>query len=243
MSFANVIYGTEGMQYENSSNKRLLFGTCMVYPDGREFVYTRIGGSDIATGCLCQESVVVSGHTKDLVCAINAIGATTFNLTLQTNGVTAQDYAEGSLFISLEAGQGYFYKIKSHPTAGSTAPLALTLEEGSALRVATTASSEAGLRKHFCDNVLISPTTVTGAIVGVTCRALTATYCGWLQTKGSACCLTQGTVVLGMRVRGSGTTQGAVEPSPGGGGDDVVVGTVQSVATDTEYSLVKLNIG
>jgi len=219
----------------------------MSLPDGREFRYAR-AGVDLAPGKLAQESAVISGHTKDLaVVAAVAVGETAINITLATTGVTANQYAGGFLFVNDVDGEGQLCKIKSHPAQASTSGnVVITVEDEDALRVALTTSSQVGLRFNPYDGVVVAPTTHTGVVVGASICAVTTTYYCWLQTKGPAAMLTNGTVVLGLAVDRSGTTAGAVDVYPLNSGDtagqEQVIGTVMSVASSTEYSLVNLNI-
>jgi len=255
MSLSNIIFGTEGMQYEHTSDKRLPFGARMVFPDGREFVYGQAGGTALTTATLVQQAVVTTGHTKDLVVAASAaIGATSVTVTNSTTAITANMYAEGHLFVNDAGGEGYMYIIKSHPAESTgSGTCVFTLEEGSALRVAVTiTTSEVGLRKHLCDEVVVAPTTFTGALVGVAVRAMTENYYGWFLTKGAAPILTNGTVIVGRAVSRSATTAGAVDtypvtlsegtPNTYTTNDHLKIGTVMSVGGTTEYSLVNFNI-
>ncbi len=249
MSFSNVVYGSEGMQFGVSANKSSPLGNIMILPDGSEYVYARAGGVALDVGKLMQQAVVVTGHTKDLsVAADAAIGATKVTLTNSTTAITANMYAEGYMYVNDATGEGYRYKIKSHPAESTgSGTVVITLEEGSALRVALTASvSEVGLRKHKADAVLVAPTSFTGVIVGATVRAVPLDYYCWLQKKGTAVLLTNGTVIKGMLVTRSATTPGAIDVYPlnssDNDGQQPPIGTVESVAASTEYSLVNLNI-
>lgn len=248
MSFPGVVWGSEGDQFEHTSDKKRPFGTVLKLVDGREFVYAQAGGTALNTGKLMQQAVVTSGHTKDLNPASTAaIGATAVTITNSTTAITANMYAEGYLFTNDAAGEGYLYKIKSHPAESTgSGSCEITLEEGSALRVALTTSSEVGLRKHPCDEVVVAPTTFTGIVVGMAVREVTANYYCWLQTKGPACVLTYGTVIVGKAVTRSATTAGAVDVYPlnsvDASGQQPMLGNVLSVASSAEYSLVDLNV-
>ena len=234
-------------EFHHSATKTLPLGTVMKSPDGREFVYARAGAVDLAAGRLVQQAVVVSGHGTDIVvAAAAAIGATSVTITNNTTAIAANDYAEGYLPINDEAGEGYEYKVKSHPAADATASCVLTLEDEDGLRVALTTASQVGLRKHECDGVLVAPTTPTGIVVGVTVRAVTAAYYCWLLKKGPKAVLTNGTLIRGLGVCRSGTTAGAVDVYPlnsvDASGQEVMIGEVMTVGASTEYSLVNFNI-
>jgi len=216
--------------------------------DGREFVFARAGATGLDNAKLMQESVVETGHGVDLlVAAIAAIGATTVTLTNATTPITANMYAQGTLHVNDGTGEGQICKIKSHPAeATGTGSVVITLEDEDALRVALAVGSEVGLNRHPCDDVVVAPTTFTGVVVGATVCAVTAAYYCWLQTKGDASLLTNGTVVLGKAVSRSATTAGAIDVRPlnssDNDGQEQTIGTVRRVGATTEYSLIRLNI-
>ena len=238
------IPGSEGLQFEITSDVRQPFGTIMEMPDGQEFVYARAGALDLAIARVMQESVVVSGHETALaVYQTTAIGATEVKLTNATTAMTKDMYAGGTIFIK----DGQCLKIKSHPAeATGSGTVVMTLEEGSALKVALTTASRVGLRKHKCDGVLIAPISFTGVVAGVTVCAVTALYCCWLLTKGRGSVLTNGTLVLGRAVNRSETTPGAVDVYPlnsvDTSGQQPMLGFVETVGATAEYSLVNFNI-
>ncbi len=248
MGFDLKIQGNWGQQFQTSSTKKLPFGTVMELPDGREFVYARAGAVALDVGKVMQQAVVISGHTKDLVPAATVIGANTVTLTNSTTAITADMYAEGTLFVNAGAGLGYSYHIKSHPAeATGSATCLFTLEEDDALQVAlVAATSKCGLRKHTCDGVLVAPTTFTGVVVGVTVCAVTENYYCWLLKKGATAALTNGTVIVGKAVNRSETTAGAVDVYPlnssATSGQQPMIGFVESVGATAEYSLVDFNI-
>jgi len=243
MSFANVIWGSEGMQFEHTDGKKRPFGIVMKLPDGREFVYAQAGSVALNVGRLMQQAVKVSGHEVDMVTAAAAIGATKVTVTPISNSVTINQYAEGYLIINDEAGGGYSYKIKSHPAITHANTGIVTLEEGSAIRVALTAATQSGFRKHPADEVLEAPLAETGVLVGVTVREVDANdYC-WLQTKGTCAVLTNGTVVVGEPVTRGQSAAGSVDPYDENGTVNLLpIGEVETKGASGEFSLISLNI-
>lgn len=249
MSFPNAIWGTDGDQFAVSSDKRGMFGSVMKFVDGREFVYSRAGLVALAAGKLMQQAVVISGHDVDLpVYATTAAGATTVSIQNDGNSVFSTDqYAEGYMFVNDadgSTGEAYTYKIKSNTGVGASAVAVITLEEGSALRVGLTTSSECGFRKHPCDGLLIMAyASITGAVVGVTTRVVDASdYC-WVQKKGPCAVLCTSSVLVGTEVTRSAAVDGAVDVyNQNGTADLTSVGVCLTAAGDTEYCLVELNI-
>lgn len=245
-SFDNTIWGSEGMQYLNEENKNHPFGTMLKFIDGQEFIYAQAGGLALAAGTLQQQAVVVSGHEADLaVPTARSVGDTTVTLTNSTTAITANQYAEGYLFVNdagAGTGEGYKYKIKSNLAESTGSGVAtFVFEEGSALRIAWTTATQCGLRKYPTDETLIAPTAETGVLVGVAVRVVTANFYCWLQKKGPCVVLTNGTLVKGSQVSRSTTTPGAVD-TLNGDGTVPNIGECMSIGGSTEYSLISLDI-
>jgi len=252
MSFPGRIEGRNGDQFRNSVGaEKLLLGTIMEFPDGREFVFARAGATQLEVARLMQQAVVVSGHEVDLAVAVAAaIGDVTVTLTNSTTAITLDEYAQGYLIVNdagADAGDGQYFKIKSHPAESTgSGSIVITLEDEDGLRVALTTNAQCGLRRHPCDDVLVAPTTFTGALVGVTQNVVTAANFCWLQTKRTTSLLTNGTVIVGLHVTRSATTPGACDVYPlnsvDGSGQQPMVGDVESVGATTEFSLVNLKL-
>ncbi len=243
MSFSAEIMGNEGYQFEHTTTKKRALGTVMKFEDGRQFVYARAGAVALAVGRLMQQAVKVSGHEVDMVTAAAAVGATTVTVTPITNNVTANQYAEGFLHINDEAGEGYTYKVKSHPAITATSTGVITLQEDTSVQVALTSATQSGLRKHPCDGVIVAPIAETGVLVGAAVRVVDIdAYC-WLQKKGPCAMLTNGVVVVGEGITRSVTTAGAIDPYNEDGSENLLpIGDVLTVGATTEFSLVDLNI-
>lgn len=250
MGFSNIVYGSYGDQWMTSDDPigGNPLGTPMVLPDGREFIHAQCGGTTpLAAGKLAQESVVAAASIIDLVVAADvAIGGTTITWTNTSDAQTVNQYAEGWILCNDATGEGYMYKIESNLVeATGTGVGSATLAPGETVQVAlVSGTSEIGLRTNSHDAVVVAPSAAeTGAVVGVSmCVVAINDYC-WLQKRGDCPVLTSGTLVVGEMVTRSDTTGGAVEPyNQDGTGDFTVVGEVVSVAGDTEYSIIKLNI-
>ena len=248
MAFPTTVYGSLKDAKVEHSTQRSPLGTRMVLPDGRVYRYAKNAALAQSLGRLCQEAVVVSGHGSDLaVASAAAIGATAVTLTNATTAITANEYAEGYLFVNDVDGEGQLCSIKSHPAESTgNGSIVMTLEPDDALTIALTTNSQCGLRYNAFKNVVVNPTTPTGIPVGVTPIAVTADYYFWLQTWGPAAVLTNGTLIRGLAVSPGATTPGSVDVYPlnsvDGSGQTPVVGWVMTVAATTEFSLVYLTI-
>ena len=93
--------------------------------DGRYFRFVTAGAVALVPGKLQQAPAEVTGD-QNLTAVAAAIGDLTI-ATTSTVTVTANQYAGGWAVISVTPGQGYQYKIASHPAA-TAGTLSLTLE-------------------------------------------------------------------------------------------------------------------
>lgn len=209
-------------------------GSKAVTGDGREFRFVLAGAVSLVPGKLQQSSVENTGW-ENLAVAAAAIGATTITTTT-TLTVTANAWAGGSLMVTTSTGVGYQYRIKSNPAATSAA-VTITLDDP--LVVALTTGSRIDVIASVFNGVIVNPTTATGAIVGAATFIVTNAQYGWIQTKGTANVLADGTVVVGEEVGASAAIAGAVKATAGVVSD---VGYAITGIADTEYGSVFLNI-
>ena len=227
--------------FEESSTQKQRIGCTMRLADGREFVYCQAGGANIAVGKLCQGAVHdVANHGN---IALTNANANVFSVTVTLGDLlaTANMYAEGFLNICDGTGEGYLYKIKSHPAAAANAALVLTLYDKVRL---TTSSAHATLVKHPASGVIIHPSPATQALVGVTIIPVTANYYAWLQKKGPACVLVDGTIVAGGQVF-VGSVDGSVAASSGNAITDIklqTIGRVITVDANTMHGVIDLQL-
>lgn len=227
--------------YEDSSTIKQDLGTKRCLADGREFVYVQAGGTALVVGNVIQQAVAVSGHHELVVPTAVAVGQNTVGVTLTTTASTLNQYADGYMHINESAVLGPMYKIRSHAAQTSTTGL-LTCVLYDKVRVAITTSNEITLLINPYKGVIQAPVdTLTGAIVGVAHYIITASYYGWIQTKGIASVLTIGTAIIGNKVVSpTGTAAGACGPA----GDDIAItiGSVVEAGVTTEQSFAILDI-
>lgn len=246
--FANVIAGYEGQQREETATARHALGTKMVFNDGREFRYVKAGGSALAPGKLYQRVVVHANYDELVVPTARAVGSRTVTVTTGATAVTANQLKGGFVAVEDDTGEGFLYLIDSNEAAGTTATLTIVLADPRGLKVAWTTSTTVAILENAYDSIIVHPSPPTAPVVGIACHALTASYYGWVQTKGETMALTDGTLVVGKACIPSINVDGAVGPplltegTPNTGGDQLVLGQVVSVAVDTEYSVILLNL-
>ena len=240
MSFNGVpeIYGID--PFDSGSVQLHQLGTKGVLPDGSTYRYVKAGATALVAGNLYDGPAGVANHTN-LTCAAAAAAATTITVTLGATAATANQYQDGYIVINDVDGQGFTYRIKSHPAADASATLELTLQPNTPVVTALTTSSQASLVANQYNGVIIHATTETGIPVGV-CdyRQIAASEFGWIKTRGTAGLLIKATTGIGLSVAASDTTTAGA----GEVGDGVLppIGYALAAGVDTEYNPVFLTI-
>lgn len=216
------------------NNGSAQLGSLATTGDGRYFRYAIAGGVALVPGTLQQASAEVTAN-ENLAIAAAAIGATQI-VTTSTVTVTANQYAGGYAMITTSTGAGYQYQIGSHAAATSAV---VTLNLVDPIVVALTTSSKVDLIANPYNGTLINPTVATSCPVGVAVAPTPLSYYCWLQTRGVANVLADGTVVVGTAVVASNGTAGAVEALTG---VQAIVGTAVTGIATTEYGAINLNL-
>ncbi len=228
-------------------------GTTQLYPLGtevwwgdRKFKYAKMGASAGAVSTLMQSVVPLVGHI-DEVCSTTAVaGDKTINFTpntVTTDNLAANELQDGYIYINDDTGEGYLYRIKSHPAIIGGTSGVLTLYDP--IVVATGASTTATVLHHPLQSVIIHPSPPTAPVVGCCVCAVTGgDYC-WLQTWGPCPVLCAGTIVIANNVIPSATADGGVDPAASNGTDAELqqIGVCMAVNATTEETLIDLRIG
>lgn len=218
----------------NSFNESTTLGGLATTGDGRYFRYALAGAVALVPGTLQQGPAEVTGN-ENLTAVAAAIGALQI-VSTSTVTVTANQYQYGWAMITTSAGVGYQYQITSHAAFTSAAP---TFNISDPIVVALTTGSRIDLVANPFNGAIINPTVATGAPSGVAVAATPIGYYGWLQVKGPANVLADGTVVVGTSVCASNGTAGAVEAATG---VQALVGTAITGIATTEYGAIDLNL-
>jgi len=229
--------------FAESSTQLFPLGSKLIYND-REFRYGECGGSAITAGKLVQHVTEVANHTNCAATAVVAAGETAISIeTAGDTDLTANQYAEGYLFVNDVNGEGQCLRVKSNPAHDHSADPSVIITCYDDLKTALTTNSELTLMPNPYRNLIVAPATGTGACVGATTVDMTADYFGWFQTQGPAALLTSGTLVLTAPCVQSDTTAGAVEPLDADvETESQAIGKVMCVSATTEYSLVWMNL-
>jgi hypothetical protein len=242
MSFPTDIYGAEGEQWNTYSDQRHVLGTRLILQDGRTFRFVENGGTLLVAGNVIQAEAPGANFDELAVASAAAAGSETVTVTLGSSAATVDLFAEGYLFVEDDAGESYLYPVRSHPAAGTSSSLEVTI--WNSIQVALTTSSTVLLLKSLYKDVIQMPTTGTGDIVGVAVSPIPVNEYGWIQTHGPCGVLTDGTLVVGQHIRASDGVAGAVEPLDRDGTheNEAELGRVISVSATTEQSLCYLTI-
>lgn len=213
-------------------------GVRAVTGDGREFRRVQAGGTALVPGKLQQASAQIANHQNLTPTAATAIGDTSITVTLGGTAATANQYLGGWALMTTSTGAGYQYQIKSNPAqATTTGTLTLTLADP--ILVATATSTRVDLIANPYSGVIVNPATASSNPVGVAIFAVTASYYGWIQTKGVTNVLADGAVTVGTALVASNAVAGAVEPLTG---VQAIVGTAVTDIDTTQYGAVDLLI-
>jgi hypothetical protein len=228
------------------SGERFPVGMLATTQDGRWHRFAQNGATATVAGSIYTGPVLVAAHVNNTAAA-TAVGATTVTFTQGATAITANYFKGGTLTVDVNPGGGYTYGIDSHAAVGSATSYAWPLAPGEAIQVALTTTSRLSLVSNPYRNLVIAPTTtLAAAVAGVAQSIIAAKSFGWIQTKGNASVLTDGTVIIGNEVYSPSTnTAGACVAE---GGSEAVhniqkqIGAVLRAAASTAFSTVNLDI-
>lgn len=235
----------------NDPNLNTLIGSRWDLEDGREVILVSAGATTVATaGLLVQDAAIVANHQGLTVTGFTAYSANgnqpaQVALTLGATALQANQYASGGfLLVDSGPGIGQSLLISSNPAAlASATNVVITLED--APNVALTTSSTVCLIPPHGANVVVFPTTSTGAAVGVTLYPLasgtTATpTVGFVISKGLVACLSDANVAaVGQSIVPSITTAGAIQLS---GGTGAVLGYANQTSVSAKARSVFIDL-
>lgn len=227
----NVV--AQGIHSESSAQLHNL-GETVFSNDGRAYRYCKAGATALVKGKL-QQSSAEDTATQNLTAVAAAIGATEVSAST-TVTITANEYSGGYVVVTVTPDQGSQYLIKGHAAYTAAAP---TLTLSDPLLVAWTTGTRIDLVRNPYASIVVNPTTLTSAPVGVAVYNITAAYFGWLQVGGIATILSDGGDAVGSDVVASNATAGAVEDAASSGAQPIVGTAITGVAT-TEYGAYKL---
>lgn len=242
-NYSHRVNAKEGEQFNTYLTEQWPVGTLMELSDGRLFRFFENGGTALATGKLCQMPVPGANFDELALPSALTVGQKTISITNGATTVTKDQFKGGFLRIEDDAGEGHNYKITGNDAeaAGSAAFNVYIAAPG--ILVACSTATTVGLLMNPYRDVIIHPSPATAKLVGVTCCAVGANRFGWLQTKGVAVCLAEGTWVINERLIDSATADGAMAPTAStAAGEEFYVAVALEVVATTEHGHVDLRI-
>lgn len=221
-----------------SSTEEYTLGTELIKKD-QKWRYCKNGGEALAAGKTVAAPSDVANHVGRALAA-TAAGSKTVAITLGATAATANQYAGGFLQIEDDAGEGYLYRVASHPAHDGGGALTVTLEEG--LVVAVTADTTAGLVANPWSGVVVAPAAEDSHVVGVSTSVVAANQYFWAQVGGPCSVLADGGLTKGHGVVRSDSTAGAVETSADATDLLQPIGVCIQSAANTEFGVIHLTI-
>jgi len=217
MSFPGSVLLSDGEVRTTTDDQRHPLGTRGYTRDGRVFHYAKAGATQLEVGLLAQAEAPATNWSDDLTLATAyAIGTTQLVVyaSTGTTALTTDTYKEGYLFMNDETGEGQYVPIKKQGGRSSLTTLVtrstVTFADDAFLPVAVTSGTQVGFVKNKYDDVIVCPTTLTSAPIGVTPTTVAATYYYWIQTWGPCAIKCRGTVTVGRPVYPDTTNAGSV---------------------------------
>lgn len=193
MQFPNVVYGSEGQQYLNSSTKGMPYGQKMEIEDGRVFRYCRNDSTATVVGSIYQAVAGNAQFDDEVIQANAAIGARTISLTNGTTVLVADElqdgyilfYTAGSSAPSTLLGGAYTIKSNQKAANGATYTVSLKSPEGLIVAIDTSTDKYSVIHNLWYKVTLFDVSAApTARMVGAAVRIITASYYGFLQTRG-----------------------------------------------------------
>ena len=266
MSFPYVVPLTPKEVITTGLNQICPLGTAGRTADGRSYRYAKNGTVAISKGLVAQGPVPTNPWDNAtfsyLSTAAGAVSITSTYSYIDINTtntgsmtVAANFFKEGYLWVSSSSTEsGQMIKIKSH-TASSSATAGqyarFTMDDGYRLSQTIDSGSFVSVTKNLYDGVVVTPTALTGGVVGVpNCDVAASTTAipvyFWLQTWGPCPVKSGDAITIGMQVTTSTQVDGHVDSASGTTelqvGNVVVGRTMGSGQTTSEFTLVHLTL-
>lgn len=214
-------YDERNQDYANAGNAnygRFPLGHRLILPDGRTYRFALNDGTAEVAASLYQSVASVANHVNVTADVARAIDATVVSATLGATSAAIDIYAEGLVHTNDAVGEGYAYRIRrasaagnAHAAASASAVLTVNLDANELVQVALTTASEVSFSRNRYHAILIHPSPPTAVLAGVSPGVAAANRFYWSQVKGEAAVLADGTLLAGLPVMASITTDGAVE--------------------------------
>lgn len=203
---ARSISAVKGQEYHGQVGHTL---------DGRTYVYSTAGASNLAAGKVNIAPATTANHVNQTGVAY-AIGTTSVTFTIGGTAAAANLYAGGYFCVNDTSTTGInVYRIKSNTVSAGSATITVVLEPDEGLTVATTTASKFSLYNSPYNFTIVAPGDSSAYQAnGVSNVAVTATYSYWSQTAGYCAVLSDGAIaknvsaILSPSVAGALVTEG-----------------------------------
>ena len=237
MSFPTVLFGNEGEQHNSYTTQRWPLGMRMILPDGRSYRFGK-NGAGAATAGLLFQSEVPDGNFDTLAVpssTVNTAGNRTIRVTLPASAIVKDLWAEGYAVTEAAAGagEGYAYKVKTHPASAGSEDVTFDLE--SPLKFTLNTSDTVTFVKNPGADVIVHPAPRTAHLFGVAASSIAAASYGWFAVSGPQPVLVVGTHVIGGGLIATGTVTGSPDGSVEASGVAITT-TAATIAQITELT-------
>ena len=236
----NVNAPSDGVRqglFEESSTQKGNVGAERRLEDGRAFRYAYFAAAANRGLLVATDMSATSMAELDNSCTANSIGDSTVTITDATKlgSATADQYAGAYLHMTDDAGEGYTYRITGNTAASSNA---VTFTIYDTFLVAATTASDVVITGSPWNSVRAATVGTDYIVSGVTVMNVTANYYAWVQTRGVATILCDGTPAIASQVSLSDGVAGAAELKH----DEIapLVGFTLMAGTDGAHIAVKL---
>ena len=239
--------------YQASTTKWHKVGQRGFFDDGRVFYYTRnTGAAALGAGNLLVRGDVVPNHQNlATTTASLVVGKTNIPVGAITPGataVTANQYAEGFLNVTVNVAGTCYYKIRSN-SAFTSATADGSVELYDPIALVSDATTTVSFHANAFDDPVISATDQQDVLVGVPMVAIpigsTTPYYGWVQTWGECSVWGDEAIATFRQALTTGTgTAGQIEEDDTATTDsqEPLVGYNIAATVDGGYQLIDLKI-
>tara|TARA_R100001086_G_scaffold249805_1_gene191041 strand:+ start:912 stop:1652 length:741 start_codon:yes stop_codon:yes gene_type:complete len=234
-------YLATGITNTETSDQREDVGVTGRTRDGRLWRYGHNASVALVSGHNLSQAAVVANHASDRVVATGgAAGASSIIVTLGSTASTEDYYKNGYLYVNDNGSEGSLYVIATNAATASdgaqTVPIA---DEGGLTEAITAGTDQVGLIQNLWEDVVVFPTTVTGAPVGLATINVQADYYFWVLVAGVAPARADTAVSVGASIEPSAAYAGGVDLFDRSGSIDAPqIGVCAGVAAvDTEFQL------
>lgn len=176
---------------------------------GNKYKFVKAGAVALVKANVIQSPASVANHKGMAVQTAVAIGDKQMYVTLGATATTANQYDGGRLIVDTGTGIGTQFTIKSHSVTAASGTALFKFEEASDVVIPTSATVT--IIPSMYNGVIQSPTTRSGATVGIAIAPIPAGYFGWLGVEGLFGVLCDATVgAIGDGISPSTTTAGTI---------------------------------